>query len=124
MESSKDTHPAPSQRDDSKSEPDRKSKDVSTDPSSNRGDETDPKENPDNNSKFEQENDQGDETAPKFPEEIIMPTQNACGPSAPRVANCQGLSQMMCMWCRWLSEYISSPVPNRIENLSISLGPP
>ena len=29
-----------------------------------------------------------------------------------------------CMWCRWLPEYVSSPVPNRMGNLSISLGLP
>ena len=60
MESSKDTHSAPSQGDESKSEPDSKRKDVSID-------QADPKENPDKNSQFEQENDQGDETDPKIP---------------------------------------------------------
>ena len=67
MESSKDTHPAPSQGDESKSEPDSKRKDVSIDPSPNQQGETDTKENPDNNSQFEQENDQEDETDPKVP---------------------------------------------------------
>ena len=68
LESSKDTHPAPSQGDDSKSEPDSKTKDVSIEPSSNPVSETGPEENPEKNSQFEQENDQGDET------EMIMPT--------------------------------------------------
>ena len=52
MESSKDTHPAPSQGDESKSEPDSKRKDVSID-------QADPQENPDKYSQVEQENDQG-----------------------------------------------------------------
>ena len=43
LNSTKDTHLATSQGDDSTSEPDNKSKDDSTDPSHNRGDETDPK---------------------------------------------------------------------------------
>ncbi len=67
MESSKDTHPAPSQGDDSKSEPNSKRKDVLIDPSPNQEGEADPKENPDKNSQFEQENDQEDETDPKVP---------------------------------------------------------
>ena len=54
----KDTHLATSQGDDSTSEPDRKSKDGSIDPQRNRGDENDPKENPDDNSQSEHGSDQ------------------------------------------------------------------
>ena len=50
LNSTKDTHLATSQGDDSTSEPDNKSKDGSIDPPQNQGDETDPKENPDENS--------------------------------------------------------------------------
>ena len=46
IESFKNTHPAPSQGDESKSEPDSKRKDVSIDPSPNQGGEADPKESP------------------------------------------------------------------------------
>ena len=49
-----------------KSEPDSKSKDGSIDPPLNRGDETDPKENPDDNSQAERGSDQGSETNPKI----------------------------------------------------------
>ena len=53
VNSTKDTHLATSQGNDSTSEPDNKSKDGSIDPPQNRGDETDPKENPDDNSQSE-----------------------------------------------------------------------
>ncbi len=52
VEFSKDTHPAPSQGYESKSEPDSKRKDVSIDPLPNLGDETDLKEDPDDNSQL------------------------------------------------------------------------
>ncbi len=50
LNSTKDTHLATSQGDDSKSEPDSKTKDSSIDPLLNQGDEMDPKEEPQNNS--------------------------------------------------------------------------
>ena len=50
LDSTKDTHLGTSQGDDSKSKPDIKSKDGSIDPPLNRGDKTDPKENPHENS--------------------------------------------------------------------------
>ena len=53
VDSTMDTHLATSQGDDSTSEPDSKSKDGSIDPPQNWGDETDPKENPDDNSQAE-----------------------------------------------------------------------
>ena len=58
----KDTPLATSQGDDSKSEPDSKTKDGTIDPPLNQGDETDPKEKPQNNSQLEQGSDQGNET--------------------------------------------------------------
>ena len=92
LNSTKDTHLATSQRDDSTSEPDNKSKDGSIDPQQNRGDETDPKENPDDNSQSEHGSDQGNETDPKL---LSHPT---CSWSiAQRVANCLGLSPKMCV---------------------------
>ena len=65
MNSTKDTHLATSQKNDSTSEPDNKSKDGSIDPPQNQGDETDPKENPDDNSQSEHGSDQGSETHSK-----------------------------------------------------------
>ena len=65
MNSTKNTHLATSQGDDSTSEPDNKSKDGSVDPPQNRGNETDPKENQDDNSQSEHGSNQGNETDPK-----------------------------------------------------------
>ena len=62
LNSTKDTHLATSQGNDSTSEPDSKSKDGSKDPPQNRGDEIDSKENPDDNSQSEHGSDQGSET--------------------------------------------------------------
>ncbi len=59
LNTTKDTHLATSQGDDSTSESDSKSKDGSIDPPQNQGDETDPKENPDDNSQAEHGSDQG-----------------------------------------------------------------
>ena len=53
LNSMKDTPLATSQRDDSKFEPDSKSKDGSIDPPQSQGDETDPRENQDDNSQAE-----------------------------------------------------------------------
>ncbi len=66
LNSTKVTHLATSQGDDSTSEPDSKSKDASIDPQQNQGDETDPKENPDDNSQSGHGSDQGNETHPKI----------------------------------------------------------
>jgi hypothetical protein len=65
LHSTKDNPLATSQGDDSKSQPDSKSKDGSIDPPLNQGDETDHKENPHDKSQLEQGSDQGNETDPK-----------------------------------------------------------
>ena len=65
LNSTKDTHLATSQGDDSTSGPDNKSKNGSIDPPQNRGDETDPKENQNDNSESEHGSNQGNETDPK-----------------------------------------------------------
>ncbi len=65
LNSTEDTHLAASQKNDSTSEPDNKSKDGSIDPPQNQGDETDPKEYPDDNSQSEHGSDQGSETNSK-----------------------------------------------------------
>ena len=65
LNSTKDIHLATSQGDDSTSEPDNKSKDGSIDPPQNQGDETEPKENPDNISQSDHSSDKGSETNSK-----------------------------------------------------------
>ncbi len=62
LNSVKDTPLATLQGDDSKYEPDIKTKDGTIDPPLNQGDEMDPKEKPHNNSRLEQGSDQGNET--------------------------------------------------------------
>ncbi len=64
LNSMKVTPLATSQGDDSKSEPDSKTKDGTIDPLLNQGDEMDPKEKPQDNSQLEQGSDQGNETDP------------------------------------------------------------
>ncbi len=59
----------------------------------------------------------------KFPEEIIIPTQNACGPSVPRIANDKGLSQKICV-VQMVVRVCFITVPHQMGNLSISLGLP
>ena len=92
LNSTKDMHLATSQWDDSTSEPDNKSKDGSIDSPQNRGDETDPEENPDDNS-----NQSMAVTKEVKPILNLLPNQRAHGPSVQRVANCLGLSPKMCV---------------------------
>ena len=82
---------ATSQGDDSTSEPDNKSKDGSIDPPLNRGDETILRKIKMIILNQSMAVTKGMKLILKF-----WPTQSAHGPSAPRVANCLGLSPKMC----------------------------
>ena len=92
LNSTKDTHLATSQVDDSTSEPDNKSKDGSIDPPQNQGDKTDPKENQNDNSESEHGSDQGNETDPK-----VLAHPKCSWSISSKVANCLGLSPKMCV---------------------------
>ena len=92
LNSTKDTHLATSQGDDSTSEPDNKSKDGSIGPPQNQGDETDLKE-----IQMIILNQSMAVTKEVKPILNLLPNRRAHGPSVQRVANCLGLSPKMCV---------------------------